>query len=559
MKLRSLFYTGAAPLAMSGAALVAALLAAASAQAADHRGGTLHAVAVSSSGTLDPQINYTTQYWQLYQSVYDGLLAFKKTDGTAGTEIVPDLVTTLPVVSDGGKTLTVTLRKGITFANGKELTTADVVASFQRIFKISGPTAGSFYNVLVGADACLKTPDTCTLDGGVVADEATGTITFHLTDADPEFLDKLAIPHAAILPADTPAKDMGNTPIPGTGAYSFTAYDPNKALKLERNPHFKQWSADAQPDGYPDVIDYTFGLTDEAGVTAIENGQADWMYDPPPADRLGELSSKYPKQLHVSPLAAYYYISFNVNMEPFNNEKARLAVNYAIDRNALVKIYGGPQTAAPTCQNLPPNFPGYSAYCPFTKEGSTKYAGANMAKAKELMKESGKAGAEVALLTEDNTMWKNMGGYVQSVLTELGFKVSLKPMSHATEFTYIQNTNNKVQVSLTDWFQDYPAPSDFLNVLFGCSSFHPASDASPNIAGFCDKEVEAKIQNALTVAVTDPVKANTLWADVDKAIVDKAPSAPLFNPKQIDFVSTKVGNYHFQPVFQSMLTQEWVK
>ena len=73
----------------------------------------------------------------------------------------------------------------------------------------------------------------------------------------------------------------------------FASYDPNSALMLVRNPYFKEWSHAAQPQGYPDEIDETFGLTVEAEVTAVENGQADWMFDPPPADRLNEIGTKY--------------------------------------------------------------------------------------------------------------------------------------------------------------------------------------------------------------------------------------------------------------------------
>lgn len=343
-------------------------------------------------------------------------------------------------------------------------------------------------------------------------------------------------------------KDAGNTPVPGTGAYMFTEYDPNKGLKLARNPNFKQWSADAQPDGYVDGLEYTFGLTDEAAVTAVQNKQADWMFDDIPADRLAEVSSKNAKQLHVHPLAAFYYAALNVNIAPFDNEKARLALNYALDRNALVKIWGGPQLAVPTCQVLPKDFPGHEDYCPFVTDA--KKFTPNMAKAKELMKESGIApGTEVTVITEDKTGWKNMGAYVQDVLNQLGFKASLKPLSHSVEYTYINNSNNKAQISLTDWYQDYPAPADFLNILYSCSGFHPGSDSSPNIAGFCDKGIDAKMAEAMTTAITDPVKANKLWADVDKAVVDKAPVAAFFNPKKVEFVGANVGNYVFHPVY----------
>ena len=119
-----------------------------------------------------------------------------------------------------------------------------------------------------------------------MGDEAAGTITFHLTQPDPEFFDKLAVPHASILPASAPTTDVGTDPIPGTGAYMIKSYDPNQQIVIVRNPYFKEWSADAQPDGYVDQINYDFGLTDEAEVTAVQNGQADWMFDPPPTDRL---------------------------------------------------------------------------------------------------------------------------------------------------------------------------------------------------------------------------------------------------------------------------------
>ena len=150
----------------------------------EHRGGTMRLVARSAAGTVDPHINYTLQYWQVYQGLYDGLLAFKKAAGAEGFEKVPDIAEAMPEVSNDGKTYTFKIRKGILFSNGQELGVKDVVASFQRIFKVSSPTAGGFYSVIVGADKCLAEPATCTLEGGVVGDEAAGTVTINLTRAD---------------------------------------------------------------------------------------------------------------------------------------------------------------------------------------------------------------------------------------------------------------------------------------------------------------------------------------------------------------------------------------
>lgn len=525
----------------------------------EHRGGTIRLLARSAAGTLDPHINYTDQGWQMYQPVYDGLVIFRKAEGKDGFSVVPDLAEALPTVSNEGKTFTFKLRKGIKFSNGQDLGVKDVVASFQRIFKISGPTSGTFYAGIVGADKCLADTKSCTLEGGIIADEAAGTITINLTKPDAELLYKLALPHAVILPADTPNEDMGSRPIPSTGPYMISAFDPNKGMTVSRNPHFKQWSEEAQPDGYPDVVQYDFGLSEEAAVTAIQNGEADWMFDPLPSDRLGELGTKFKDQLHISPLSAWWYAPLNTRLAPFDNEKARQAVAFAVDRNTLVKLFGGKVLATPVCQVLPPDFPGHEDYCPFTKNPGAKWSATDLDKAKQLVEESGTKGQKVTIIVEDTAISRSIGVYLQSVLTSIGYVADVKPISTNIQFTYIQNTNNKVQMSVSQWYKDYPAASDFLNILFGCASFREGSDASINISGFCDKEIDAKMQKALDLGVTDQKAADKMWAEIDRQITDKAPAVGLFTPKRLDFVSKRIGNFKFNPQFNWMVTQAWVQ
>jgi peptide/nickel transport system substrate-binding protein len=87
----------------------------------------------------------------------------------------------------------------------------------------------------------------------------------------------------------------------------------------------------------------------------------------------------------------------------------------------------------------------------------------------------------------------------------------VKPISGNIQFTYIQNTKNKVQISVTQWYQDYPAASDFLDVLLGCASFTPNSDSSINMAGYCNKAFDKKMATAKALGVTDAVAANKMW------------------------------------------------
>jgi peptide/nickel transport system substrate-binding protein len=125
------------------------------AQAADHMGGTLKLISSSAAGTIDPQINYTAQDWQIFYITNDGLVEFKKDEGPGSNDVVADLATAIPKPEDGGKTYVFTLRRGIKFSTGAEITPDDVVASFQRLFKVNNPNAGSWYNWIVGADLCL--------------------------------------------------------------------------------------------------------------------------------------------------------------------------------------------------------------------------------------------------------------------------------------------------------------------------------------------------------------------------------------------------------------------
>ncbi len=535
------------------------LLFAAGARAAPHRGGTLRLTASAAGGTIDPQINYDSKFNQLYALLVDGLVTFRKVGGAAGAEVVPDLAEAMPQVLDGGRTYVFKLRRGVRFSDGREVTVADVVASLQRMFKVSGPNVGSWYNILVGSDACLETPATCTLQGGVEADAASNTITLHVKQPSGEFLDQLAMPFACILPADTPPRDLGTTPPITTGPYHVVSYDPTRALIMDRNPYFHQWSADAQPDGYVDHIVYRFGLQDEAELTAVENGEQDWMFDEKPLDRLEEIGSQYAAQARLTPMNAYIYLSLNVGLPPFNNVLARRAVAMAINRRAAINLYGGPALGTPLCQLLPFGIPGAVEYCPFSKPAGDKWVAPDVPRARELVRQSGTAGQAVTLITSDKEVERTVGVYLQSVLADIGYAAKVRTVSSNIEFTYIQNSNNHVQIALTPWYQDYPEPSDFLYVMLACSSFHPGSDASINMSEFCDPAIDAEMQHALAVGAVDKAAAALIWSDVDRKLTDAAPITTLFQIRYLDLLSPRVGNFVFSSIYHMLFSEAWVQ
>ena len=530
-----------------------------SANTASHRGGTFTMIWSSAGSSIDTATDYDPN-WFILHMTNDGLVGFRQVAGVQGNQLVPDLATSIPAPTDGGKTYTFTLRPGIRYSTGAAVKASDVAYTLTREFKIPGPGV-SFYSGLIGGKACLAHPGMCDLSRGVVADNASRTVTFHLAAPDPNFLEELALPFAYIVPSGTPNKDTGTTPLPATGPYMIKTYQPNNEMLLVRNPDFKQWSAAAQPSGYPDQIDMKIGTGDEAAVTEVENGQADWVYDQPPADRLNELATKYSKRIHISTTPNQYYMAMNVNVAPFNNLKVRQALNFATDRSAIVKLVGGPRLATPSCQILPAGFPGYQANCPYTLNPGTTWTAPDLSRAKQLIAQSGTSGEKVVVIGSPDQTTKAIDLYFVSLLQQLGYKASLKTLSASVEYSYVQDSKNKAQMDFSYWSPDYPAASDFLNLEIGCAGYNPGSTSSPNLSEFCNPSIEATTKRALTQQQTNLSAANVLWSQLDKAVTAQAPQVTLYTAKRLDFVSSRVGNFTWSPAVTSnfLIDQAWVK
>lgn len=512
-----------------------------------HRGGTLRLAAQNSGGSLDPQVSYISLVKQLETPVYDGLLAFPKFSGPAAQHVIANLAETVPQPEDNGRTYRFTLRPDLRFSDGHLLGVDDVAASFRRLFKVGSPTAGPYYSHIIGADACLHDPAHCTLAGGIETDAATRSVTFHLTEPDAEFLDRLAWFHAAIVPASTPPHDTGNTAPPGTGPYRVTSYDPATGMVLQRNPYFQEWAHNAQPAGYPDTIQVTFGLDPEGEVTAIENGQYDWMYEDVPLDRLGEVGSRYAGQVQIYTLLLYYYAALNVQLPPFNTLKARQALNYAINRHAMVIYHGGAAVAAPLCQLLPQGAPGYAPSCAYTKGASpaqpaAQWQAPDLEKARRLVRESGTAGQKVTIIAPLEGRYAAMAMELRSTLASIGYEATVRSITQTVQFPYVQNSDNHVQLALTGWNADYPSASSFLQTLFSCTSFHPHSDNSPNISAFCNPQTDALMNQAARTALTNPEKSAEGWAEADRALMAQAPTVPLVQIRRVSLLSKRTRN-----------------
>jgi peptide/nickel transport system substrate-binding protein len=470
---------------------------------------------------LDPALSYTVEGWAIMWNVYLPLLGYKHVNGPEGGTIVPYLAQDLPKVTNGGKTYTMTLRKGVKYSDGTPVKASDFTASIVRDFKVDSPGVG-FFGGIVGSDNAKSGSIS-----GIQANDATGKITINLKAPQGDFENILATTFAALVPANSPAKDSSSTPLPATGPYMIKSYKANKSAVVVRNPNFDASMFDGNvPKGNPDKM--TFDILGDPGVALQRtiNGQDDYDFQQPPPDRLSTIQSKYASQIKVYTPANTYYFFVNTKVPPFDNLKARQAVEYAINRQALVRVYGG--LGQPTENILPPTYASYK------KHDLYPY---NLAKAKQLVAASGDKGMSVTVWNHDRGNDPKATAYLVDQLNAIGFKAKEKIVNSAVYWTTVGNQATKAQIGFADWFQDYPHPLDWFDVLLNGNRI--TQTHNNNYSNFDDASVNAKIE-ALKKEPSLTSSVNDQWAALDKQIMQQAAWVPFMNRQFIDFFNSDI-------------------
>jgi YVTN family beta-propeller protein len=502
-----------------------------------HRGGTLRLL-FQRPLSLDTALQEDLPPLQSDGLTNDALLAVAWV-GTS-QKVVPDLSLNLPTPSNGGTTYTFRLRR-VRYSNGRLVQPEDFRRAIERIFRVDAGWKG-LYTGIVGADACTK--ERCDLSRGIAVDDAHRTITFHLTGPDAT-IPPMTLMAAAPVPAGTPFHNVGFTPIPGTGPYLVASADKHE-IRYVRNPYFHEWSHAAQPDGNPDVIVMSFGLSPAREVRQVEQGKADWSADFVPGNLLPDVMRRFPRQWHGLDAAETDWLQLNTNIPPFDDVRVRKALNFAIDRAAISRMYGGLLTATPTCQALPPGLPGYQPYCPYTRRPGADglWHAPDLARARALVAASGTRGDRVSAYgsTGGGPGCTTVMRYTARVLRELGYRAEVHGVPHE-KIHSVHWSAAQIGCFGGEDFQ----PADFFG-NFNCSS--------PQDNGwFCDRRLDADVQRARSLEATDPRAAEALLAKLDREVTDRAIFVPLVNQHFYDFVSARVKHYVDDPQFGLFVDQ----
>ena len=476
-------------------------------------GGSITILMGTAPDYLDPNEGYTTQAAEADWISYTGLLTYKHASGADGGTLIPGLATALPTISKDGLTYTLTLRKGLTFSDGKPVKASDFTYSVERMLKLNWGGKSFVTGYVTGATA-FDTGKAKSISG-ITTDNATGKITIHLDKPYGAFANVIAFPSLGFVPTGTAFKNLSNNPPPGVGPYMITSVVPNQSFTLKKNPAFAKFNIPDIPLGHVDTINVKIVSNTQSEAQQVLSGQAD-VFDAgdtiPPA-LLPQINNQAADRFSKQTIPSTFYSFLNVKIPPFNNQLAREAVNVGVDRRAFQRLSSG--FLAPGCYFLPDGIPGHpTAPCKYGTLGAP-----DIAKARALLKQSGQLGAKVTVWGETREPRKEYMDYYTSALNKIGFKASEKIIADATYFPTIGNAKTAPQTGFADWIQDFPNPSDFY-LLLDANSIQPTNNE--NFGNVNDPHIQSELAVLNKSPATQLSSDAARWTALDEYVGSKA-------------------------------------
>ncbi|PJF26933.1 MAG: hypothetical protein CUN53_05950 [Phototrophicales bacterium] len=476
---------------------------------------TLVITTLSDISTLDPHVGYDTLSWPTSSLFYVGLIGLDENQ-----QPVPKLAESFEV-SEDGLTYSFTLREGIRFSNGREITPEDVKFSFERLLNpaTASPTA-YFFDMIEGADAVIAGEAT-ELSGITIEGR---TITFKMTRPEWTLTQRFALPPGFIIAregVEAAGADFGRQPL-GAGPFTLESWQSGVQLVAVANPNYYR-------EGLPrvDRIQIDIGVDPSVGVLRIENGEADASLDFVP-------NSEYPRIVTDPALAdnlleitafpnVQYLIPNTREGSPFADVRVRQALSQAIDRDRLVIIYNN--RAVPATGLIPPTVLGNNPDLTpiYDPEG-----------ARALLAEAGfPDGFSTTIVPTTDPTDVAVAQAIADDWAAVGVTADIQPLEFAQWIDVAINRPEEMPVGFIGWFLDYQDPSNVYEPLVACTgSFNPG--------GFCDPDMDEFFFEAKVIPPGDERWAT--FAQLEAMTFEKMPNIPLVHVRNFYYTSNRVTN-----------------
>jgi ABC-type transport system substrate-binding protein len=586
------------PLALASLLVAVALLAAGcgnassggtSTSAAPQSGGTLKLVGSSDVDHLDTASAYYVASYTLERAFTRQLFSYPATTDIAKANTpVADVATEVPTQANGGisadgHTWTIHLRSGVRWNTtpAREVTAQDFVLGLKRLCNPVSPVGapGYYENTIVGmrgyCDGFAKAgQDAASIKRYIQSHNVAGlratddrTLVVRLQQPASDFANILAMPFASAAPAEylayVPDSNAFRQHTISDGPYQITSYQPGKQIVLGRNPAWEQ-AGDSLRHQYVDRIQITQGQDQGPVQQQLQAGTADMSWDTqvPIAD-IPQLQEARDSRLGIYPtLSTNPYVVLNLQ-SPNNNRaladvKVRQALEYAIDKVAVGRVYGGPSLNTPLDQVIPPGNIGYQPYDLY----STPDHRGDPATCRRLLAQ---AGHPHGLVLTD--VARNAGNHpavaqsVQASLAKCGVTTKIVPVSQGDYYgKYLNNPAGSRRgvwdISEPGWVPDWFGNNGraIIEPLFDGRTYGPNS---VDYGDYNNPKVDALIDKAL--ATQDQQAAAALWHQADTQIMRDAAIIPVETQQLPLFHSSRVHNAVYSPFSENFdVTNLWL-
>lgn len=490
--------------------------------------------------SLDPAIAYDVVSWPIVRTLFQGLV-----DYDDDLNLIPWNSRSWHI-SDDGRTFTFKLKPGVRFSNGRPVMSSDYVYSIKRILNPATKSPGQgFYRNIKGAKA-YQNNETNHVTGLLAPDNETFII--KLVHPDISFLYCMAMPFAYAVPREeieTRGDEFGRFPV-GAGPYVLKSWQRGKQLILEKNPNY------SSPESiYLEGIEMIVGGDETLHMMMFERGELDiasvTSTGIPDADFIRVINDpNLSKQILNQALNAIMYLSMNTEMAPFDKVKVRKAINLAIDKDRILKLISGRGVRAKGV--LPPGMPGFNK----------NLIGYNHDPelAKKLLIEAGYGDGfqtELMISSQSGTEAK-IGQAVQQDLSIVGIKLEIRPVTGPTR---IEAAGRRGTVPFTTfgWYQDFPDPSNFLDVLLNGTRI---TDVNSNNVAFYNNEAVNRILEEASTS-TDYELRLALYQRAEQLIVNDAPWVFLYYPQMYLLRQPWLKGLKLNPVWPIRYELMWIE
>lgn len=560
------------------------------------KGGTLKIIGSGEPDHLDPLSAYLTASSMEQRGWVRTLVNYPASKNAEKAKtIVADAAAEVPSEANGGiskdgKTYTFKLRQGVMWNTqpARQVVADDYIRTFKRMCNPAQPVGNIAYytdTVKGMTEYCdaenayfekkSNKPDAKTIAAFQNSHDISGlkakddqTLQIKLNAPASDFLNIMAMEFAAASPKEydkyvpDSAEFRKNTI--SDGPYQITQYTPKKSMTMERNPAWKA-SADPLRKAYVNKMQFTFGQdSDEQAQQQIQAGTQDLTFDLPfPTSQIPSMKAKKDPNFgifHSGISNPYLVFNFRSPNEhgAMSKLKVRQAIEYAINKVALAKVYGGPDLNTPLHSVIAPGNIGYSNYNLYPTPGDKGDAN----KCKSLLAE---AGYKNGLTLKDG--YRNAGNHIniaQSIAQDLkacGITVKLTPVRQDDYYgTFLNDPKiaeaGKWDISEPGWIPDWFGNNgrSVLQPTLSDKAFPPAGS---NFGFYDSKKFQSLMHKALTAK--DASEADKLWSQADKQAMKDAAVVPFMDQKTPLYHSARTHNAIFNPRIQLFdITNVWL-